>query len=125
MAIVALEARIRKLEPALDALAQDPVDGPRLRAIAAVLRDKASGYAPIQFAADELERIAQIGAGVLARAPSELLGAALESMHKLHREPGSSRATRRADAAIEDRQARRIAKSERLQGIARAGESLH
>lgn len=119
LAIVALEARIRRLEPALEVLAADPEDGPRLKAIAARLRANANGYAPINYAADELERIAALGAGVLALPAPELLGLALEVINKLHREPATNRFSKRRDAALEDRRARRVAKSDRLQAIAK------
>lgn len=119
LGLVALEARIRSLEPALDALAADPVDAPRLKAIAARLRANANGYSPILVAADELDRIAELGAGALRLPQPELLGTALEVMHRLHRESPTNRASRRRDAAIEDRRQSRIRRSERLQAIAK------
>lgn len=113
---VALEARIRRLEPALDVLAVS--DRERLKGCAGALRRLANGYAPVNYAADELDRIADLGAGVLRVPPPELLGAALEVIAKLRSEAPTNRFSRRRDAATEDRRARRIARSERLQRIA-------
>lgn len=113
------------MAPALDALAADPEEAPRVKAAAERLREISNGYAPVQFAADELERIVQLGAGVLRLRAPELLGAALEVLHKLHREPASNRQSRRRDAALEERQKARLKRSARLQQLAGADGSLH
>lgn len=120
---VALEARIRAMEPALDVLAIDEHD--RLIAVAGKFRELANGFKPILVAADQLEAIAERGAGVLA-APAPLeLGEAVQVIVKLARERPMNRAARRADEARRERQERRIKRSERLQDIARrAGETL-
>ena len=115
---VALEARIRGMEPALDVLAID--ENERLVAVAVKFRELANGFKPIQVAADQLDAIAMHGAGVL-RAPAPIeLGQAVETIARLARERPMNRQARRADEARRERQERRLKRSSRLQDIARA-----
>jgi len=111
------------MEPALELLAIDEHD--RLVAVAAKFRELASGFKPIQIAADQLDAIAEHGAGVL-RAPAPIeLGQAVETIARLAREKPMNRQARRADEARGERQDRRLKRSSRLQDIARAaGEML-
>lgn len=116
LALVALEALIQEKAAALDVLAIR--SAAELAEIAGILRAKASGFTPVLIAADELDAIAEQGAGALARRKRVELGAAMQVMRKLAAEAPTSRFSRRKEARLEDRRRRRVARSERLQAIA-------
>lgn len=118
-AVVALEARVQSLAPALDVLAA--TEAARLRRVAAVFRAQAQGHSPAMFAADQLDQIAQWGSGALRWPAKPETIDFCQRMRVLLAEQPRNRRARRSEEA-EDRHRRRMARNEKLRDLAKAHE---